>query len=154
MTIKDALALSGYTYQSRFTMRADDIDFNSTTDICYSLGYILGHLNRIDVEIPEEQSQIKGSYPISNTVTTSGNKMKQAPQYRIYLTTTRNIPPELAGRLQNDSQNRITGSRFVEACLQMGFVPGNVQNPTAIRSKVAACFSQQDLNAFDRGCYA
>lgn len=155
MTLREALRNNGYTYNSVFSNRAEDIYFNSSIELCYALGYILGHLNRIDAEIPETQRQMNNSYPITDNITSGGYEMKRAPQYRIYLSTTRNIPIELGNRLQNDHHMRFTGSLFIEACFHIGFVPGCHQNITAIRSQINTFFpSLAEQQAFDNGFVA
>ena len=152
MTLREALSNNGYTYNSVFSNRAEDIYFNSSIELCYALGYILGHLNRIDAEIPEFQRQMNNSYPITDNITSGGHEMKRAPQYRVYLSTTRNIPRELNNRLQNDDQMRFTGSLFIEACFFIGFIAGHNQNQQQIENNVHQLFPTQDeQDAFYNG---
>jgi hypothetical protein len=80
--------------------------------------------------------------------------MKWGKQYRIYFDTVRNMPTELLQRLQNDDQNRITGSRFVEACFFVGFAPGSRynQNMQLIREAIDEIFpNDSEQEAFERG---
>ncbi|GHV91270.1 hypothetical protein AGMMS50268_17730 [Spirochaetia bacterium] len=157
MTLHDSLRGTAYAYVSKFGDKAEDIYFESTEELCEALGYILHNIKRIDAEIPDDQyaalSAIFPNYPIQNGLTTGGNKMKRAPQYRIYFNTIRNMPAKLRGRLQNDNQMRITGSLFVEACFFIGFVPWYpTQNKNQIQMAVSSVFPKSsEQQAFMQG---
>lgn len=143
ITLKEALYVRNCCYNSIFSNKAEDIYFANTISLCAALGYILKNVKRIDAEIPENfihQSNITPNYLIANGVTTGGNIMKSAPQLRIYLKTVDNIPPELRARLQQDSNMRITGSLFIEACMQIGFQTGMFQDKNFIKDKILGYF--------------
>ena len=123
--------------------------------LCYSIGYILRHAQRIDAEIPEEQiSEILRdilSYPIAMGNTSGGNAMKWGKQYRIYFNSIRNMPVELKRRLQNDGKMRITGSRFIEACFYIGFIPGSNQDRDLIFEVMNRIFDNEEIKYFNAG---
>lgn len=156
MRLKDALQRSGYPYTTVFTSRANDIDFETPEDLCFALGYILKHAERIDAEIPEGRDDLLRSivpnYPITQSYTVSGNAIKWAAQYRIYFDSTRNMPRELLNCIQNDQFRRLSGSRFVESLLYIGFNPGTIQDEQLIRAAVEEVFvDSMCRQAFERG---
>lgn len=153
MTLKDELNSRGIKFDSNFTDRAGDIDFDSTEELCESLGYITKHFKRLDSEIPEG-SEEKGSYSISDGLTSGGNKMKYGKESRMYFDSTDNMPKKLSQRLQNDDKKRITGSKFLEACSKLGFVNGTAdeQDMKMIQSKIEDVFnSKEEKEAFKKG---
>ena len=154
-TLRSVLSQRGYGYQTFFTDRAEDIYFKTVNDLCYSIGYILRHVQRIDAEIPEEQiSEILRdilSYPIAMGNTSGGNAMKWGKQYRIYFNSIRNMPVELKRRLQNDGKMRITGSRFIEACFYIGFIPGSNQDRDLIFEVMNRIFDNEEIKYFNAG---
>lgn len=151
-TLRDILQTRGYNYKSAFTDRAEDIYFQNINDLCFSLGYILKHIKRIDAEIPEEQIaellRVIPNYPIKKGVTSGGNAMKWAPQYRIYFNSIVNIPNALKDRLQNDTMMRMTGSKFIESCFFIGFLPGNNQDIFLICTSILKLFNIGELFYF------
>lgn len=150
-TLKDELRKRGIMYRSSLTNRAEDIFFDDSNELCESLGFIVNHIVRFDFEIPDNYNPPIG-YPITNGTTSGGNPMKFGRQYRIYFDTIKNMPPKLLARLQNDNQNRITGSFFVEACYYLGFRVGSHQNLTSIINNVNTIFnSNSERNAFANG---
>ncbi len=155
VTLRGTLSKRGYVYNSIFGNRAEDIYFESTEDLCFSLGYILKKVSRIDAEIPEDRntilSNIVPNYSITQGFTSGGNDMKWAPQYRIYFHSINAIPLSLRGRLQNDNQMRITGSLFVEACMYIGFNPGRIQDSDLIFEVIREVFSDDEQQAFFDG---
>lgn len=152
MTLGELMEMRGIPYISIFGNRAEDIYFDNSERIFYSLGFIVNHCHRFEFEIPEERPQTFGSYPITNGVTSGGYTMKQANQYRIYFDTIRNMPKELKGRLQNDNNKRITGSKFIEACYHLGFVAGCNQDTRNIIMNIQQLMTNQAENqAFDMG---
>ena len=154
-TLRSVLLQRGYDCQTSFTDRADDICFKTVNDLCYSIGYILRHVRRIDAEIPEERiSENLGvipNYPIATNYTSGGNVMKQSIQYRIYFNSIKNMPFELKGRLQNDDKMRLTGSKFIEACFYIGFVPGSNQNINLIFKVMNKIFDDEEIKFFEYG---
>ena len=142
----DELRLRGYGYNSQLTNRAQDIFFDNPEELCESLGFILNHIVRFDFEIPANYNPSIG-YPIANGTTSGGNPMKYGKEYRIYFDTVYNMPPKLRSRLQDDDQNRITGSFFVEACYYLGFRPGSYQNKSQIQSNILSIFSSSSEQA-------
>lgn len=156
MKLKDALRRSGYPYTTVFTNRANDIDFETPEDLCFALGYILKHADRIDAEIPEGRNDLLSSivpnYPITQSCTVSGYDMKWGAQYRIYFDSTRNMPRELLNYIQNDQFRRLSGSRFVESLLYIGFNPGTIQDEDLIRAVVEEVFVDSTCRqAFEEG---
>ncbi|MCM1488156.1 MAG: hypothetical protein NC203_07305 [Firmicutes bacterium] len=152
VTLKDILRGNGFNYTSAFSYRAEDIYFDDTVELCFALGYILGHYKRFDFEIPEDLPSIPGCYEITNGFTSGGNEMKYSGEYRIYFQTIENIPDKLRERLQNDRQMRMTGSLFIEACACLGFVPGYNQNERAIESNILGLFTHpREQRAFCSG---
>lgn len=156
VTLRETLCQRGYKYHSIFAHVAEDVYFNTTKDLCFALGYILKNVHRVDAEIPNDRgallSKILPNYPITTGYTSGGNEMKRAPQYRIYFNTTHNMPQELYNRLQNDNQMRITGSLFVEACMYIGFNPGNMQEKEVISAAIMEIFCNNDeQEAFRNG---
>lgn len=156
ITLRSTLGQRGRRYSSSFGDRAEDIYFDSTLELCEAIGYILGNINRIDAEIPESQyvelRRIFPNYPISNGLTSGGNTMKWAPQYRIYFSETDTMPFKLQQRLQNDTQMRITGSLFIESCFFIGFAPGVQQDRRRIIEAINELFEDDDeRRAFDDG---
>ena len=151
-TLRDILQTRGYNYKSAFTDRAEDIYFQNINDLCFSLGYILKHIKRIDAEIPEEQIaellRVIPNYPIKKGVTSGGNAMKWAPQYRIYFNSIVNIPNALKDRLQNDTMMRMTGSKFIESCFFIGFLPGSNQDIFLICTSILNLFNIGELFYF------
>lgn len=152
MTLRQELEDRGHYYQSNFE-RAADIDFDTTEELCHTLGYILGHVKRIDAEIPDDkEAEVSPNYIINNGTTSGGNEMKRGSQYRIYFNNIENLPCKLRGRLQNDGQMRMTGSAFVESCFEVGFQPGCLQNDNLIRNTVNSYFTtQEERRAFEAG---
>lgn len=154
-TLRSVLSERGYGYESFFTDKAEDIYFKTVNDLCYSIGYILKHIQRIDAEIPEEQiseiSRVIPNYPITTSYTSGGNAMKWGKQYRIYFNSIRNMPVELKKRLQNDDKMRITGSRFIEACFYIGFVPSSNQNRDLIVGVMNEIFYDEEIKSFEDG---
>lgn len=154
-TLRDVLLQRGHNYESFLGKRAEDIYFETVNDLCYSIGYILRHAQRIDAEIPEEQiSEILRdilSYPIAMGNTSGGNAMKWGKQYRIYFNSIRNMPVELKRRLQNDGKMRITGSRFIEACFYIGFIPGSNQDRDLIFKVMNRIFDNEEIKYFNAG---
>ena len=154
-TLRSVLSQRGYDYQTSFTDRADDIYFKTVNDLCYSIGYILKHVQRIDAEIPEEQIseilRVIPNYPITTNYTSGGNVMKRSRQYRIYFNSIKNMPFELKGRLQNDDKIRLTGSKFIEACFYIGFVPGSNQNKDLIFEVMNEIFDDEEIEFFEDG---
>ena len=154
-TLRSVLSQRGYDYQTSFTDRADDIYFKPVNDLCYSIGYILKHVQRIDAEIPEEQIseilRVIPNYPITTNYTSGGNVMKRSRQYRIYFNSIKNMPFELKGRLQNDDKIRLTGSKFIEACFYIGFVPGSNQNKDLIFEVMNEIFDDEEIEFFEDG---
>lgn len=154
-TLRSVLSQRSYGYQTFFTNRAEDIYFKTVNDLCYSIGYILRHVQRIDAEIPEEQIseilRVIPNYPITTSYTSSGNVMKWGKQYRIYFNSIRNMPVELKGRLQNDDKMRLTGSRFIEACFYIGFVPGSNQDRDLIFEIMNEIFDDEEIKFFEDG---
>lgn len=154
-TLRSVLLQRGYCYQTFFTNRAEDIYFETVNDLCYSIGYILRHVQRIDAEIPEEQIseilRVIPNYPITTSYTSGGNVMKWGKQYRIYFNSIRNMPDELKGRLQNDDKMRLTGSRFIEACFYIGFVPGSNQDRDLIFEVMNEIFDDEEIKFFEDG---
>lgn len=156
MKLKGVLKRSGYPYDTKFTDRALDIDFATEQDLCFALGYILKHAKRIDAEIPEGRNDllrtIVPNYPIKQGYTVSGYDIKWGAQFRIYFDTIYNMPPELFKRIQNDSQCRLSGSRFVESLLYIGFNPGTIQDEDLIRAAVEEIFvDSMCRQAFEEG---
>lgn len=155
VTLRNVLKQRGYSYNTVFAGRAEDIYFNAVEDLCFSLGYILQNVRRFDAEIPADRDfilrDIIPNYPISLGTTSGGHDMKWAPQYRIYFQTINRIPPELANRLQDDDQMRITGSLFVEACMYIGFNPGNSQDDDLIIEVIREIFDTDEQDAFWEG---
>ena len=150
-TLKEELWSRGVVYNSTLTSRAQDIIFNDSRELCESLGFIVNHITRFDFEIPANYNPSIG-YPITNGTTSGGNPMKYGREYRIYFDTKTNMPLKLAQRLQNDSQIRITGSFFVEACSYLGFTPGSYQNTQQITNKILSIFtSPTEQMAFNHG---
>ena len=150
-TLRDELRARIPSYQSSLSNHAEDIYFDDSVELCESLGFIVSHITRFDFEIPESYNPTVG-YPIADGLTSGGNPMKYGRQYRIYFNTVTNMPPKLAGRLQNDNQMRITGSFFVEACSYLGFAPGSYQNTRAIRNNILSLFtSPAEQAAFHYG---
>ena len=154
-TLRSVLSQRGYDCQTSFTDRVDDIYFKTVNDLCYSIGYILKHVQRIDAEIPEEQIsenlRVIPNYPITTNYTSGGNVMKRSRQYRIYFNSIKNMPFELKGRLQNDDKMRLTGSRFIEACFCIGFVSGSNQNIDLIFEKMNKIFDDEEIKFFEDG---
>lgn len=154
-TLRSVLSQRGYGYQTFFTNRAEDIYFKTVNDLCYSIGYILRHVQRIDAEIPEEQIseilRVIPNYPITTSYTSGGNVMKWGKQYRMYFNSIRNMPVELKGRLQNDDKMRLTGSRFIEACFYIGFVPGSNQDRDLIFEVMNEIFDDEEIKFFEDG---
>lgn len=151
ITLKEALEERGICYDSSLSNHAQDIAFYNTEELCESLGFILKHIVRLDIEIPANDYSSNG-YPIANGITSGGNKMKYGNEYRIYFDTTYNMPDKLLKRLQNDTKNRITGSRFIEACTHLGFQHGIVQNKRQICSNIVSIFSStKEIDAFNYG---
>lgn len=151
VTLRGILNQRGYNYVSSFTNRAEDIYFETVEELCFSLGYILKNVKRIDAEIPSNSEileRVAPNYPISPGFTSGGNSMKMAPQYRIYFNTIEGIPPKLEERLQNDPQMRITGSFFVEACMYIGFKPGNTQDKESVFSMISKVFNEFEQKSF------
>ena len=113
------------------------------------------HVQRIDAEIPEEQIseilRVIPNYPITTSYTSGGNVMKWGKQYRIYFNSIRNMPVELKGRLQNDDKMRLTGSRFIEACFYIGFVPGSNQDRDLIFEVMNEIFDDEEIKFFEDG---
>jgi hypothetical protein len=154
VTLRGILNQRGYNYVSSFTNRAEDIYFETVEELCFSLGYILKNVKRIDAEIPSNSEileRVAPNYPISPGFTSGGNSMKMAPQYRIYFNTIEGIPPKLEERLQNDPQMRITGSLFVEACMHIGFKPGNTQDKENIYDIISKFFNESEQKYFQSG---
>lgn len=154
-TLREILLQRGYSYESFFGVQAEDVYFETVNDLCYSIGYILRHARRIDAEIPEEQIseilRVIPNYPIKRGNTSGGNSMKWGKQYRIYFDSTRNMPMELRQRLQSDDKMRITGSRFIEACFYIGFVPGSNQDRNLIFETMNQIFNNEEINCFNAG---
>ncbi|WP_302759282.1 hypothetical protein [Dialister invisus] len=154
-TLRDTLLQRGYKYESYLGERAQDICFQTVNDLCYALGYILSHIQRIDAEIPQEQVseiiRVIPNYPITTNYTSGGNDMKWGKQYRIYFNSIINMPIELERRLQNDDKMRITGSRFIEACFFIGFVPGTNQNKDLIFKRMEKIFNDKEIKYFNNG---
>ena len=154
-TLRSVLSQRGYDYQTSFTDRAEDIYFKTVNDLCYSIGYILKHVQRIDAEIPEEQIseilRVIPNYPITTNYTSGGNVMKRSRQYRIYFNSIKNMPFELKGRLQNDDKIRLTGSKFIEACFYIGFVPGSNQDRNLIFEVMNEIFDDEEIEFFEDG---
>lgn len=154
-TLRSVLSKRGYDYETFFTDRAEDIYFKTVNDLCYSIGYILRHVQRIDAEIPKEQVseilRVIPNYPITTSYTSGGNIMKWGKQYRIYFNSIINMPIELERRLQNDDKMRITGSRFIEACFFIGFVPGANQNKDLIFERMEKIFTDKEIKYFNNG---
>lgn len=148
ITLQKTLFNRGYCYNSNFKGRAEDIYFDSTDDLCFALGYILKNVRRIDAEIPDDRddvlAEIIPNYPIASGITSGGNDMKWAPQYRIYFNSIYNMPSALKYRLQDDNQMRITGSLFVEACMYVGFNPGNMQDKEMIKEAILEVFCDEN----------
>lgn len=156
ITLKKILFDRGYCYNSNFGGRAEDIYFNSIEELCFALGYILKNVRRIDAEIPEDRNEVLSkiipNYRITSGLTSGGNTMKWGAEYRIYFNSTSNMPSALRGRLQNDNQMRITGSLFVEACMYVGFNPGNSQNDEMIKCAINKIFcNENEQKAFFNG---
>lgn len=150
-TLKEELWARGRVYSSSLTNHADDIFFDNSEELCESLGFIVNHIARFDFEIPANYNPSIG-YPITNGTTSGGNPMKYGRQYRIYFDTIVNMPFKLARRLQNDNQNRITGSFFVEACFYLGFIPGSRQNTQQITNTILSIFtSPSEQAAYNNG---
>ena len=154
-TLESVLSQRGYGYQTFFANKAEDIDFKTVNDLCYSIGYILRHVQRIDAEIPEEQileiSRVIPNYKITTNNTSGGNVMKWGKQYRIYFNSIKNMPIELKERLQNDDKMRLTGSKFIEACFYIGFVPGSNQNIDLIFEEMNKIFDDEEIKFFEDG---
>lgn len=154
-TLRSVLSQRGYNYESFLDGRAEDIYFKTVNDLCYSIGYILRHARRIDAEIPEKQIseilRVIPNYPITMGSTSGGNAMKWGKQYRIYFNSIRNMPVELKRRLQNDDKMRITGSRFIEACFYIGFVPGSNQDRDLIVEVMNKIFDDEEIKSFKDG---
>lgn len=154
-TLRSVLSQRGYGDQTFFANRAEDIYFKTVNDLCYSIGYILRHVQRIDAEIPEEQIseilRVIPNYPITTSYTSGGNVMKWSKQYRIYFNSIRNMPVELKERLQNDDKMRLTGSRFIEACFYIGFVPGSNQDRDLIFEVMNEIFDDEEIKFFEDG---
>ena len=156
MTLKEVLAGKGYDYNSIFTNRAFDINFETTEELCYTLGYILKNVHRIDAEIPKRRNDILRAicpnYPITEAYTSGGYDMKWGAQFRIYFDTLRNMPVKLLERLQDDPQMRLSGSAFVESLLYIGFNPGEHQDNDLIFAAVYEIFdSYSERSAFNDG---
>ena len=155
VTLRGVLSQRGYSYNTVFAGRAEDIYFNTVEDLCFSLGYILRNVRRFDAEIPADRDailrEIIPNYPISLGTTSGGHDMKWAPQYRIYFQKIYQIPPELKSRLQDDNQMRITGRLFVEACMYIGFNPGNRQDGDLIIEVIREMFDEDEQQAFVDG---
>lgn len=152
ITLWRLMNMRGIHYRSSFGGRAEDIIFDSSERVFLSLGYLLSHCRRFEFQIPENDTQTYRSYPIANGKTSGGYIMKQTSQYRIYFDTTRNMPDELYGRLQNDNNRRITGSLFVEACYYLGFVAGVVQDYRNIEMNIRSMIkTTSEEDAFEYG---
>ena len=152
VTLRDILSCNDINYTSAFRHRAEDIYFDDTNELFYSLGYILSHYKLFEFQIPEDLPLIPGCYEITNGCTTNGNEMKYAGEYRIYFRNIDNIPDILRERLQKDDKMRMTGSLFIEACACLGFVPGRVQNKRAIENNILElCENQIEQDAFYLG---
>ncbi len=155
LTLRSVLLQRGYDYETFFTDRAEDIYFKTVNDLCYSIGYILRHVQRIDAEIPKEQIseilRVIPNSPITTSYTSGGNAMKWGKQYRIYFNSIRNMPVELERRLQNDDKMRITGSMFIEACFYIGFVPGLNQDRDLISEVMNEIFDDEEIKSFEDG---
>ncbi|WP_339055598.1 hypothetical protein KSU07_11855 [Fusobacterium animalis] len=151
VTLRGILNQRGYSYDSFFTNRAEDIYFETVEELCFSLGYILKNVKRIDAEIPlnsEVLGKVRPNYPITPGFTSGGYSMKMAPQYRIYFNTVDKMPLKLAERLQDDLQMRITGSLFIEACMHIGFKPGNIQCKESVFSMISKVFNESEQKSF------
>ncbi len=152
MTLGALMNKRGILYNSVFNQRAQDIEFESSEDIFYSLGFIVNNCQRFEFEIPEDEIQTYMSYPITEGVTSGGYKMKQARQYRIYFKTTLGMPEKLKERLQDDSHRRMTGSRFIEACYYLGFCAGNKQDTRNIIMNIRSLIQDEvEQRAFEEG---
>ena len=151
LTLKSVMQQRGYGYISVFGHAAEDIYFNTIEDLCFSLGYILRNIRRFDAEIPEDRyvllKRVLPNYSITSGFTSGGNEMKRAPQYRIYFRSISNMPSSLRCRLQDDNQMRITGSLFVEACMYLGFNPGNKQDNQIIETVILKVFNNDNEKA-------
>ena len=70
----------GILYDSSFTLKAHDIEFDSSEELCYSLGFILRNVSSIDAEIPdnlqEQLLKIRPNYPINLGTTRMGQTNK------------------------------------------------------------------------------
>ena len=159
MTLKEVLDAKGYHYDSIFTGRAIDIDFQTTEELCYALGYILKYVHRIDAEIPERRDDVLQlicpNYPITEAYTSGGYDMKWGAQFRVYFSTLRNMPLQLLCRIQDDPQMRLSGSAFVESLLYIGFNPGDVQDTDLIIAAINEVFDRDsDRDAFYSGFYS
>lgn len=142
ITLKQELNNRELVYNSIFTNRAEDVYFKSIEELCFSIGYTLKHVRRVEAEVPVRLAKDFG-YTIYGD--------KQASQYRIYYDTIVNMPPALATRLQCDDKMRITGSLFVEACMYLGFLPDYV-NESEIEVRFKRIFSNDnETQAFNEG---
>lgn len=156
MRLQDVLEEKGYSFKGTFTARALDVDFESEEELAFCLGYILGHVNRIDAEIPDNMldwiHHINPNYPIKEGVTSSGDPMKWGREYRIYFNTTYHMPSALRRCIQNDNLMRMTGSQFIESLLYIGFLPGNKQDEDVVRGVIEELFEEKmTRDAFEDG---
>ncbi len=154
ITLKKVLKQKGYDYETVFSKRAEDIEFDKVENLCFSLGYILRNVKKIDAEIPIDSTvldKITPNFPITSGSTTGGHKKKWAPEYRIYFKTIYQIPLELKKRLQDDNQMRITGSLFIESCMHIGFKHGNIQNEDLIIGVIKKIFNTNEQKSFFEG---
>lgn len=155
ITLGSILLKRGYSYKSFLGIRAEDIDFDNINDLCYSIGYILRNVQRIDAEIPKElESEILRAMPnyiINSGSTSGGNAMKWGKEYRIYFSSTKDMPTKLQRRLQNDKKMRMTGSKFIEACFYLGFSPGSDQDIDLICENMKKIFNDTEVEYFYKG---
>lgn len=155
ITLGRLMSMRGIRYRTEFSSRAVDIIFDSSERIFLSLGFLVNHCKRFEMEIPENETQSFRSYPITDGITTGGYVMKQAPQYRIYFDTDYNMPDELFDRLQNDRRSsviRMTGSLFCEACNHLGFVAGSYQDRRIIDMNIRKLIrTQSEADAYEDG---
>ncbi|MBI9009334.1 MAG: hypothetical protein JEZ05_04815 [Tenericutes bacterium] len=141
--------------------RAETINFSSLNDYYEFIGYLCtpNRVVSIDAEVPSNlvkqflANYPKGHYRIKpNPVTPSGLPKKFGAQFRINLRNITNHPLSISKYLKRGTGTtvvkRINKSKLVEdLVLNHGFVFGNMQNVTHIKSLVP----KQYVTDFDKG---
>ena len=142
--------------------KALDIDVTEE-DFCIILGYLAapGRVGFIEAQIPEDRVlEFINCYPnqeyysITQGETSSGNKMKQGCQFRIYFNNIRNCPAVLIPYIGEGNTaycKRINKGRFIEKIVECyGFQFGHYQDIAKIREKVQISHPKY-IDRFDYG---